>query len=152
MSETRDPYDSGAAPAPAATCPTLDDPALLEILADIEHERWSGWETYRREKAPFIHPSGDSYLHRWYRQETMPYAKLTEAEKESDRIEARKGLAAIKAYLAAHPTPDPLTALERAALEAAIEDYLHLLPSTQVKLSLAVERVIAARAAAGTGT
>jgi hypothetical protein len=79
----------------------LDSPELLEILADIEHERWAGWESYRREKAGLVHPSGDSYLHRWYRQEATPYFALTEAEKESDRIEARKGLAAVRKYLAA---------------------------------------------------
>lgn len=79
------------------TC--LDDPDLLEALAAIEHERWSGWETYRREKAGSIHPSGDSYLHRWYRQEITSYSDLSESEKESDRIEARKGLATVREWI-----------------------------------------------------
>jgi hypothetical protein len=79
----------------------LDSPELLEVLADIEHERWSGWMTYQDEKLGRTHASGETYTERWYRQSTTSYAELTNSEKESDRIEARKGLVAIQQFLAA---------------------------------------------------
>lgn len=73
---------------------------LLERLAAIEHERWAGWMAYQAEHCNLIgiegqdiHKSGEPFAERWARQAATPYAQLTEAEKESDRIEARKGLA-----------------------------------------------------------
>jgi hypothetical protein len=85
----------------------LDSPALLETLAAIEHERWSGWMKYQAEHCILIahcgatgtHRSGERFDARWLRQARTPYADLSEAERESDRIEARKTLAAIKAAL-----------------------------------------------------
>jgi len=84
----------------------LDDPALLETLAAIEHERWSGWEVYRERCVAEVRRDGDVETHeeRWRRLRATPYAALSEREKESDRIEARKTLAAVRAHLAT-PTP-----------------------------------------------
>ncbi len=67
---------------------------VIEALADLEHERWSGWEKYRCQMVG--DGSGvsyiDSHLARWRRQRETAYADLTEKEKESDRVEARKTL------------------------------------------------------------
>lgn len=94
----------GKAPAVAAATDAgvgllqvLDDPALLERLADAEHERWSGWMIYQETAAPVKRAD-------WPRKATTKYGGLTEAEKESDRIEARKTLAIIRTALAAPVT------------------------------------------------
>ena len=69
--------------------------ALVERLAAIEHERWSGWMRYLFSKCDgAVIP--DWAIERWTRQMSMPYAALTEAEKESDRVEVRKTLAAME--------------------------------------------------------
>lgn len=80
----------------------LDSPDLLEALAHLEHERWAGWEEYRADRQHDRHPSGESFEARWYRQRRTRYADLSEAERESDRIEARKGLAVIRNFLAGY--------------------------------------------------
>ncbi len=80
----------------------LNDPALLEILAAIEHARWSGWEDWRNLMEHRLHPSGEPYNERWRRLRVTFYENLTDAERESDRIEVRMTLAAIRAYLEAH--------------------------------------------------
>lgn len=76
---------------------------LLEQLADLEHERWSGWMRYMFSKGT-KNPDGTWTMPawavgRWERQASTPYADLSEQEKESDRVEARKGLMAIGCYL-----------------------------------------------------
>lgn len=77
-----------------------NSPVLLERLATIEHdERWAGWETYRAEKAGFTHPSGEPYEERWKWLRETPYARLSERDKESDRIEVRKTLDAIRTFV-----------------------------------------------------
>ena len=63
--------------------------ALLETLADIEHERWSSWMQWM-----FDHWT-DENIERWKQQMLTPYADLPEHSKESDRKEVRKTLAAI---------------------------------------------------------
>jgi len=70
----------------------LDSPELLEALAAAEHRRWAGWMKYQK-RAPAAKVAD------WPRKTATPYAKLTELEKESDRIEARKFLAIIRAAL-----------------------------------------------------
>lgn len=82
---------------------SVNDDGLLELLAALEHERWSGWERYREEVCDSVHPSGELNEERWRRQRETPYAELTEKEKESDRIEARKGLKIIQAWLDDEP-------------------------------------------------
>lgn len=91
----------------------LGRPELLENLAATEHERWSGWMKYQAEKTGKTHPvSGEVYEDRWKRQSQTAYAQLPEAERESDRIEARKTLAIIRAALAnAAPEHKPETCL-----------------------------------------
>lgn len=67
---------------------------LIEKLADQEHDRWSRWMKHLFEKSSedkngnVIIPS--SLVNRWKRQIDTDYSDLSEKEKESDRIEARK--------------------------------------------------------------
>ncbi len=70
----------------------------VERLAAFCHdEQWSGWMDYLWSKA-VENPDGSVTIpswavERWRRQGTTPYGELTEDEKESDRVEARKILA-----------------------------------------------------------
>lgn len=67
---------------------------LIELVAPLCHEQWSGWERYGFTKGEF-NPDGSFIIDaesvkRWTRQMNTPYSELSEKEKESDRIEARK--------------------------------------------------------------
>ncbi len=69
------------------------DDKLVEALADLAHEQWSGWMKYMFSKGVehfgrWTMPS-DS-LQRWQRQMNTPYEELPEKEKESDRVEAKR--------------------------------------------------------------
>jgi len=81
---------------------SFDDPGLLEILSDIEHDRWSHWQEYlhslcqKNDDGSLTIPK-DSVDH-WNKQIETDYADLSEKEKESDRKEARKTLDAITKY------------------------------------------------------
>lgn len=102
-----------ATPAPSAEG-WLDSPALMEALADVEHQRWAGWQSF-----VFGHCCSridgrvvilDEMVERWKRQITTPYAALSESEKESDRCEVRKTLAVLRSFHA--PTIHRDTAAE----------------------------------------
>jgi hypothetical protein len=69
---------------------------LLENLADLEHNRWSRWQTYlhskcRKNEDGSLTISPEDVIH-WEKQISTPYSELSEKEKESDRKEARKTL------------------------------------------------------------
>ena len=72
---------------------------LLETLADIEHTRWSGWQEYlhskcvKNEDGSLTIPVG--YVQNLERLIKTTYSELTEKEKVSDRVEARKTITAI---------------------------------------------------------
>jgi hypothetical protein len=76
---------------------------LIEILADIEHERWSKWMRYMFECGTFN--EGGTWtmpadkVERWHRQVGTPYAELSDREKESDRDEVRTTLQALIKWL-----------------------------------------------------
>lgn len=70
--------------------------ALVEKWAAVAHDSWSGWYLWMAEHWDETHASGEPFRDRWARQARTPYAELSEAEKESDRAEARKYLAAMR--------------------------------------------------------
>jgi hypothetical protein len=69
---------------------------LLDVLADIEHERWSHWQRYMHKQATkqadgsLVLPA--HLVSRWEKQINTPFASLSEEEKESDREQVRKYL------------------------------------------------------------
>lgn len=66
----------------------------LEKFAAVQHEIWSHWMKYlfsvcqKNEDGTYTIPL-DQAEH-WQRQMLTPYAELSEAEKESDREQAKK--------------------------------------------------------------
>lgn len=70
--------------------------AEIDILADIEHERWSHWQKYMHDKGKrqsdgsMVIPA--ELVAQWDRQSATPFAKLRDDEKESDREQVRKYL------------------------------------------------------------
>lgn len=73
---------------------------LRERLASIEHDRWGHWQSYlhsrctRNADGTLTIPA--ELVTRWERQIATGYDDLLEAEKDSDRLEADKTLAAIR--------------------------------------------------------
>ena len=80
------------------------DDDVREKLAEVSHEIWSHWMKYMFEcgkervmsDLTFEWVMPEDKMLRWQRQMRTPYNKLTEQEKESDRNQADKKLAAIK--------------------------------------------------------
>jgi hypothetical protein len=78
---------------------------LVEQLAELAHEQWSGWTRYMFEVGGYSLESVGTFTidrehhERWVRQMNTPYSELSEPEKESDRREARKFLAVIEPVL-----------------------------------------------------
>jgi len=72
----------------------MDYEELFEKLADIEHQRWSHWQSYLHSKCEkdnngnLIIPAG--YVESLERLIKTDYKDLTKKEKESDREEVRK--------------------------------------------------------------
>ena len=67
---------------------------LFELLAAIEHERWSDWQKFVHDLCERL-PDGRLAIpahnvERWERQIETPYDDLSEAEKESDRDQVRR--------------------------------------------------------------
>ena len=75
---------------------------FVEKGADLEHKRWAGWQSFLFSKSEWTE---NGYLipkelcFRWQRQIDTPYSKLSEEEKESDRLEVRKYLPLIRQLL-----------------------------------------------------
>ena len=73
---------------------------MREMLAALAHEQWSGWMRYMFGKG-LRHSDGSitipaSLVNRWDRQMDTPYSNLTEHEKQSDRNQADKVIAALE--------------------------------------------------------
>lgn len=70
--------------------------ALVEKLAALAHEQWSGWMKYLfglgEENPDGSFTISKDKVDRWKRQMRTDYADLPDGERESDRIEARKVL------------------------------------------------------------
>ena len=73
---------------------------IVELLADLSHRQWSGWMNYLFDKCS-LNDDGTLtipkyYVDRWQKQIYTDYKDLSETEKESDRIEARKVIATLE--------------------------------------------------------
>lgn len=71
----------------------------IDILAGVEHERWSKWQRYLH-KQSIRQPDGSllipaELVARWERQIQTKFADLSEAERESDREQVRNYLPAV---------------------------------------------------------
>lgn len=68
--------------------------AALDILADIEHERWSHWQRYMHNKGTRLHDGSlvlpAELVEQWEQQIATPFPELSEIEKESDREQVRR--------------------------------------------------------------
>ena len=70
---------------------------FIEKGADLEHSRWSKWQSYMHSKC-VEHENGkgewvcfpSESFRRWERQINTPYSDLSEKEKESDREQVRE--------------------------------------------------------------
>jgi hypothetical protein len=83
----------------------LESDSLLEVLASLEHERWSHWQGYlhaqctTREDGSLIIPA--ELARRWSVQMASAYDELSEQEKESDREQVRRYLPVIASAIRA---------------------------------------------------
>lgn len=72
--------------------PDYADMALLEELAELEHDQWSHWTNYLLQNINL-----DNVL-RWKEQIKTPYPKLSEIEKDADRKWANKVIKILERY------------------------------------------------------
>ena len=77
---------------------------FVEKGADLEHARWSKWQTYMFSKGR-RNPDGSwtlpkDLVDRWSRQAETAYKDLSSTEQESDRQEARTYLPLVRAVIA----------------------------------------------------
>lgn len=56
----------------------------IEMVADLEHQQWAHWTKYMLDNLT------DENIKRWKRQIKTDYNDLSDKEKESDRVWARK--------------------------------------------------------------
>jgi hypothetical protein len=90
--------------------PETVDVTLREALAALIHTQWSGWMAYVFQLSD-THLDGSvtippALVARWKRQIATPYAGLSNAEQESDRIEADRIFDLIGDYLFAEGERD----------------------------------------------
>ena len=76
------------------------DKKIIEKLADFEHDRWSRWQKHVFSKCIKNNDGSctipKEYVDRWERQIMTSFNDLSEEEKESDRIEAKRILEVLK--------------------------------------------------------
>ena len=70
---------------------------LIEKLATLEHEQWAHWTKYMLAKLQRFPDTSNPDARKWWKQIRTPYKDLSEKEKESDRVWARKVLEIINA-------------------------------------------------------
>lgn len=84
----------------AISAAPVDAEGMVERLAALCHEQWSGWMRYLFDRCDY---SGKEvtiplvWFHRWQRQMKTDYADLPKNEKESDRVEAQRIIATLEA-------------------------------------------------------
>ena len=81
----------------------LSSEEVLEVIAAVAHERWSHWQRFLHAQC-IENPDGSLTIPaddvvRWTRQMQTRYSDLTEAEKESDRQQAREYIDALRRTL-----------------------------------------------------
>lgn len=64
---------------------------LLEKLAELEHKQWISWSKYIADQLIYKRIKPEDLLTKWHKN-WKPYSKLSEEEKEKDRVWARKVL------------------------------------------------------------
>lgn len=75
----------------AITMSKLDTDALVEEVANLEHEQWIAWSKDIAEKESL----SEERVNRW-KQYWVPYGELTDDVKEHDRVWARKVIKTIR--------------------------------------------------------
>ena len=83
-----------------------EEKKLTEIMANLEHQRWSRWQKYlfslcKKNKDGSMTIPAES-VERWQRQINTMYRQLSNEEKKSDRNEAFRSLEAVHIYLEDH--------------------------------------------------
>lgn len=87
----------------------LENEALVDSLAAVEHERWAHWQQYlhdqcqRTEDGSLVIPV--ELVKRWSTQIATPFPRLSEEERESDRDQVRRYLPLIVKELTHHHKP-----------------------------------------------
>jgi hypothetical protein len=73
---------------------------VLEVLAQVEHERWAHWQGYLHSKCTHLDDGSlvipPELADRWTAQIFTRYEDLTEKEKDSDREQADEYLKALR--------------------------------------------------------
>lgn len=81
----------------------LEAATTLEVIAAVEHERWSHWQRYLHDQCSALEDGSlvipSHLVKRWAKQMGTPYSQLSEEEKASDREQAREYVAAMKREL-----------------------------------------------------
>lgn len=76
--------------------------ALIEKLAEIEHERWGRWHKHAARNWNVAMVSS------WNQQADTPYHQLSEQEKDSDRKEVMRYWPLIEEYISEQVKNSPL--------------------------------------------
>ncbi len=104
---------------------------LRELLAALAHEQWAGWMRHQFTKCPKDAQGQRTipteWVTRWQRQIDLPYADLREDERESDRKEADRMLAALASLLPSQdetPRMDENRVSFAAGYSTALDDVL----------------------------
>ncbi|MCW6160054.1 MAG: hypothetical protein LVQ95_03140 [Candidatus Micrarchaeales archaeon] len=69
---------------------SISEDELLEALSELEHKQWEHWSRIVAKRKGF-----EKEVAHW-KSEWVPYKELTEAQKEMDRIWARKVISLLK--------------------------------------------------------
>lgn len=99
----------------------------LEAVAEQCHKQWAGWTEHvllklEKDHGADTHILPKVWIERWQRQIDTPYADLSEEEKEADRREARKILAALADLAALRDIPAE-TLLCKSELQNALDCF-----------------------------
>lgn len=77
---------------------------MREQLADLEHQRWAGWQRYLHSRCIKLPEGGlvipAEFVRRWERQMDTHYKDLSEKEKQSDREQVDRYLPLLLAAIA----------------------------------------------------